>query len=275
MKYCVQYKPGYKYLDRIDEIIIHFRRQDTTLIDFLLLHKDKRVIIDIDNEDEFIEYDCIKIFTSALEQHPEINFVFRLGDPRVEGAQNLAEKIREEKSLSKRFFFDNFVDNWDTLMGLLEYYPSDMYITGSLGFEIKDVAELLHALDVKVRVFPNVAQSTWAIDSLRKFFIRPEDIQFYEPYVDVCEFFKSEKSLATLYKIYAIDKHWSGKLQELILSFTDNEIDSRCILPQFAESRLNCRKKCMKGKGCHICDAIGQLAEMLNKNDIILKDMVK
>lgn len=45
------------------------------------------------------------------------------------------------------------------LIGLIKCGVSELYITDSLGFEIIKVAEIAHSKDVKIRVYPNVAQS--------------------------------------------------------------------------------------------------------------------
>ena len=165
------------------------------------------------------------------------------------------------------------INNWDTLQGYIKYKPSDMYIVEALGFEINKVAKVLHNENIKIRTFANVAQSSWReIDPLRKFFIRPEDIPIYEPYIDVIEFFNSKNSSSTLYKIYSKDKKWFGQLNELILDF-DSDIDNRFIVSKFAEHRTRCGKRCLKGENCKFCDTIYQLSQTLKENGILAKTL--
>jgi hypothetical protein len=134
---------------------------------------------------------------------------------------------------------------------------------------------MLHSFNIEVRCFPNVAQSHWSDTSaLKKFFIRPEDTIWYEKYVDVYEFFGKPETIATYYKIYAIDKKWFGKLNEVILSF-DGELDSRFLLPSFAERRIGCGKRCLKGRGCRICEATEQLSAQLEKDGLMFTDFEK
>jgi hypothetical protein len=85
------------------------------------------------------------------------------------------------------------------------------------------------------------------------------------------EFFGKEDSIETYYKIYAIDKKWMGKLSEVILSFDNDTLDSRFILPQFAEYRIKCGKRCQKCKSCRICEAIEHLAATLEDKNIMIK----
>ena len=54
--------------------------------------------------------------------------------------------------------------------------------------------------------FVSVLQNTW---------VRPEDIDFYSQYVDVCEFFGNMEQVPILLKIYKEDKKWfDGEVAE-------------------------------------------------------------
>ena len=46
--------------------------------------------------------------------------------------------------------------------------------------------------------------------------------------------------------------------------------DSRYIIPRFAETRIKCGKKCLKGGKCQICERIMQLANSLKKANLIV-----
>jgi hypothetical protein len=270
MKYCIDYYKGFKYLKEIDEITITYNRRDTSLLAFLLLYKDKRINIYINDENDFINNDCIKLFDAIKDQYPELNFVFKL---RNHKASKDTYDIIKASDKNYKIFFDEFIRSWDVLHGYLDLGVSDVYIVEELGFNIIDAAALAHERGAQVRVFPNVAQSAWSHSpAFKKFFIRPEDVSIYEPYVDVMEFFRkngNQDSLSIYYKIYAIDKKWFGKLNEMMLSF-DSDIDSRAIVSNFAERRLNCGKRCLKGKKCHICEATEKLAFTLEKNNYII-----
>lgn len=273
MKYCVDFQKGFKYIDNVDEITITYHRTDTSLINFLLEHQKQRINIYIKDEEDFIEHNCIKIFDAIATEHPEVDFCFKL--------ESYSEKTKDVflailgSEVKHKYFFKYFVHDWDSLWGYISLKPSSIYITEEMGFEIKKVAEILHSQNIEVRCFPNVAQSSWVkTPGLKKFFIRPEDTVWYEPYVDVYEFFGKPDSLATYYKIYAIDKKWFGKLNEVILSF-EGEVDSRFLLPSFAERRLECSKRCLKGRGCRICEATEALSATLEKHNLMFTDFEK
>ena len=50
-----------------------------------------------------------------------------------------------------QFFFNDFVGNWDSLVSLIEYGVSDIYIVNELGFDLKEVAEACKENNVKIK----------------------------------------------------------------------------------------------------------------------------
>jgi hypothetical protein len=139
-----------------------------------------------------------------------------------------------------------------------------------LCFEIDKVAEIAAQYNAQVRVYPNIAQSKWNnTAALKKFFIRPEDIDEYEKYVDVIEFYNVDKQIDIYYDIYKQKKKWFGKLNEIILDF-DSDIDNRYIIPRFAEMRIKCGKNCLKGGSCRRCEIIEQLSNTLEESQLVV-----
>ena len=270
MKYCVDYKHGFKYIKEINELNINYNPKDTSLEQFLLNYKDKRINIYIKDEPDFIINHREKLFGQLAEKHPDVDFALVIpGFKRSEKTEVMYNAI---KDYPIRYFFFDMVTDWDTLLGYMDYHPSDMFIAEALGFELNKVAEILHKHNIRIRTYANVAQSSWKqTPALKKFFIRPDDVDRYEPYIDVIEFFGKENSKETLYRIYAKEKKWFGPLKEVILDF-NSDIDSRYIIPIFAQKRLSCGRRCMKGKTCHVCEAIERLSETLEENDVIIKD---
>jgi hypothetical protein len=263
MKYCLNYNKHSKYLDKVDELTIVYNKKDTTLLKFLEEYKTKRINIYFG---ENIEPDSLSIMLEIFKKYPEYktNIYIKLGfiDKHI---------INILKDNNIKFFFDMKVNNWDILQGLAAMGVSDIYIVEDLGFELDKVAVMLHSIDVKVRCFPNVAQSSWQdTAALKKFFIRPEDITQYENYIDVIEFYDNEDKEDLLYEIYAIDKKWYGELKEIIIGFKE-DFNSRFIVPRFAETRIRCGKKCQKGGNCHMCETVKQLSNILEKAGIEVK----
>ena len=256
MKYCLIYQPNKERLmSKADELSIIYNRADTTLPDFLEKYREKRIIINID--EDFKESD-FKLIKALYEKYS--NFVLKLEKYN----EKLVKDIKENRI---PYFLGRLVNDWDTFNALIELEVSDIYVVEHLGFELDLCAKKAHAAAINIRVFPNIAQSSWR-DSLdiKKFFIRPEDIVQYEPYVDVCEFLDVQKQ-RTLHSIYAIDKKWFGPLREII-SDCDLDINSQFIVPRFAENRIKCGKRCLKGSGCNICETVEHLAKTLEEQKI-------
>lgn len=173
------------------------------------------------------------------------------------------------------FFFDTYVNDWETLHMFADVGVTDMYIVENLCFELDAVHMVLRDKGIKVRVFPNVAQSKYKYDEY-SFFIRPEDRQTYDPYVDTYELFKNPDvyNMNTLFSIYADTQKWLGDLRDLIIGL-QVDLDSRFIIPTYAERRLMCGKRCLKGKACRLCHRVVKLAETLEEAGLIVKAEVE
>lgn len=261
MKYCVEYSSTFQYLNEVDEIEINFNRQNAALPAFLEKFNNKKIVINTTSILDFNEND-IHFFQNLQKKYNnfklKVNFDFNTA------------KLRESNI---PYFFNVFVGDWQNLYYFLSYNPTDMYITNGLGFDLKDVSSILHSENIQVRVIPNLAQAAFEPDNpFYKFFIRPEDIDFYSQYVDICEFFIEEgkKQSSTLYEIYAKDKEWFGDLNMLIFNFNE-VIDNRTILPTFAGRRINCKQKCLQKNNCHFCQRIADLSKTLESKDLIIQ----
>lgn len=256
MKYCLNYNRDTEYancIKKADEWTIIYNNKDTTLLEFLELNKDKRINIYIKNEG--IDFDFLKELCDKYE--------------------NVYIKLNADYYLNCkpnfRFFYDIQISNWDILNGVLNLGATDVYIVEDLGFDIGKVKVIASQYNAQIRVYPNIAQSKWSnSDAIKKFFIRPEDIDNYEDYVDVIEFYNVDKNIDIYYDIYKNKKKWFGKLNEIILDF-NSEIDNKYIVPRFAEMRIKCNKNCIKGGGCRRCEVIEDLSNTLEQSKLIVQ----
>ena len=256
MKYAIKYYQECRALPNADEIIIKYYERSIKLLDFIqTLSENQRLIIDITqlkNKEENLEifkpisekYSNFTIMTSLLEEDYKIWF-----DNKI------------------NFFFKEGAETFEQVQGMIRAGVSDIYIINELGFKIADIAPICHRNNIKIRVFPNIAQAgtNFPIENLKKFFIRPEDVELYEPYIDIFEFYGPLNRQPILREIYE-DRHWPDDLSILILGF-DSSLDSRTIAPQFGEYRLNCGKKCILDK-CNLCTKIATFAYTLTKGGL-------
>lgn len=228
-------------------------------------HDEQRVIIKVMSEEDLLQKDLLKVFISLKKEYGLNNFAILL--PRECEKEEYINTFVEN---SIDFFFLHMANNWVTLHYLIGLKVSDIYITEALGFEIDKASKICHDNNVTVRIFPNVAQKELPPYDILSFFIRPEDIDFYDQYVDVCEFFyKDITQQPVYYKIYAKDKQWFGELQEIIIGL-EQSIDSRHIVKQFAEVRSHCGMRCLKGTPCQLCYHALDLAQTLKKAGLII-----
>lgn len=268
-KFAVRYRTDNQYLSEVDEIIIKYH-PSKTLIDFLKEHSNQRIIISVEDGQAFSKEMGVGILT-LIKQNLEDpkNWVVRLPS-LFDQEKAIPEKtFKQLQEMKIPYFFNDYVDRWDILYGLFDLGVTDVYVCNELGFELDKVAAAAHKRHIGIRVFPNIAQSAWYKTSdLKKFFIRPEDIEDYEPFVDTFEIFVNEDVPTnvdqTLYKIYAKDQKWFGKLNEIISNF-DNELDGRFTHPLWVSNRISCGKRCLKGGHCRMCDTIANLGDTLKK----------
>lgn len=265
MKYCIQYTDDFKELkDKIDEVIIEYTSINNFIIKFIQenIPKDMRVILDIPfyaTEDEFIAN--VRIWEAIKEIHPNFCIKISLG-------HRDSLYILQESGIP--YFFDTFIDRWDDLTSMVYAGVTDVYICNELGFQIKDVSKFCKKHNVKVRVFPNVAQTSAKIHniaSINQFFVRPEDTVLYEPYVDIFEIFGDKQKYNVYLNIYH-RQTWIGDWRDLIIGFKDN-VSSKYIVPHFGERRLNCGKICSQEK-CNMCNEILTLAKNIKENNYIV-----
>ena len=265
MKYCADYFSECKKLKEVDEINVIFSPKNTDILGFIEKYQPKRVNLCINNiKQEDIE-NQIKLAKAFIEKYPDTKFHLRIPFSKEE-TNKIVEIIKEN---NVPFYFSDFATTWDTLIGFLLFGVSDIFVAEDLGFELDNVSEIIHAANAKVRVYPNIAQSSYPFCfDIDKFFIRPEDVKIYERYVDIFEFYGNIKKFDTLYEIYN-QGYWNGPLREIILNFY-LPVDNREIVGLFGEIRAKCGKRCLKGKPCAICHRILDLAETLKENSLII-----
>lgn len=272
MKYCIYYHKGFdafKYFKEIDELNIPYNSKDPTLIDFMLKNKDKKFNL----FGAYVKKD-VDLFIQIKEKYPELDFTLA---PEYYNSNDRDDFLSCSGNLP--IYYPICLYSWDQFFNIININKNikDIIITNELCFELDAIASCAHERNIRIRTIANIAQSTVTnIPPLKKFFIRPEDTYIYEPYIDVLEFQNTNSllELETYYKIYNIDKKWYGNLREIISNF-DYDLDSRFLLPSFAERRLKCGKRCFKGKPCRICEVTTELADTLKDKNLLIKDFEK
>ena len=90
------------------------------------------------------------------------------------------------------------------------------------------------------------------------------------PFYHWSEFFGNSQQVSTLLKIYKEDKKWFGLLNEIIIGLR-SDLDSRFIVPRFAEKRIKCGKECLKGGKCQMCERVVSLSKTLKDANLMIE----
>lgn len=262
MKYAINWTRDFRHLHEVDEVILNYYSGSENVVSFVT--------------DNFTDYKSQRIIINLLElEEAEINKVVTYINKLRKDGFNIAAIITSTdfninimKENNIPFFFNKHAYNLDTAAALAEAGASDIYVVEELGFRLKDIQYIREKYGVQIRVFPNITQSAnnKYINGMERFWIRPEDTEIYEPYVDVFEILPGQKDTSRLSVVYEIyrDRQWLGNLNDIILDFKSPIVNNRGMDPHFAENRLNCGKKCLIGK-CNLCTQIGDLANMFTE----------
>ena len=260
MKSCIQWRKSFKYLPQIDEFNIQFKRKDTKLLKFLDKYaKSQRVNIYV-NQPDITEDDINLLIEIYKTKKYNIAVVCQFG-------LNDSHQFSKLRFSNVPFYFCNPVETWDVLLGFIAIGVSDVFVTNDLGFDLEEVSKVTKPLDIQIRCYANICQSSWNEGfGFKSFYIRPEDVDKYSEFVDVLEFYKSEERQSVLYDIYFHDKKWSGELREIIQGLKLDVNNHYIIDDQFADRRIRCKKKCIKGGRCRLCDRLLEFAISLENS---------
>lgn len=228
-----------------------------------------------------VEYRDRKIIPDLLEEYKKADIVLEF--PIVKHDDFSWDEILQYNTLARGRLICCLREGVDTVVckekGLNKYYYGypiatayDAAAFAALGvcYLVVD-APLFFKMDmlkdkygIPVRAAVNVAYRAYVPrnDGVCGTWIRPEDIEKYEPYVEVVEFEGVDLvKERTLYHIYAENKNWPGDLKDLILNFNYEGVN-RLILDSLGEMRLNCGQRCFEGKSCQACYKALQLANV-------------
>ena len=255
MKYCLKYSNLYKYLNDADEITIKYI-EDKGLVSFMEKFPNKRINLQIDTIN--FKTSEINILAAIRKNKPELKFVVALDKYDL----NL---MKELKAKDIPFYASYPCHDWELMHHLVECGVSDINISGPLAFNLPKVKQFIDKQDrpIQTRITANIVASEYDFTpKIVSFFIRPEDIEMYSEYIDICDFEDVSKQ-NYFYNIYANLKLFYGNLNQIIFNYPD-PIDNKCILPQFAERRISCDRECLKGGRCRRCYTMANLAKNMH-----------
>lgn len=240
MRFCLSNRQSYIYLKKADEIKIE-QRDYQAIPEYMEKYPGKTLIIDMDNNPPVdLTWELIKTYADAYD-----------------GTICCALANKEQMTICKlheiNFYYKYQINTFYELQALKEYGVSYVLIGAPLVFDLKNVARY----NIPIRVIPNVAYEPYLDhqDGIIGQWIRPEDVDKYEQYVAVLEFYapKALEKEAALFRVYAEQKQWPGNLNLLIDNLGIDASGRFYDEDNFAIRRMNCRQKCISGKTCRYC----------------------
>lgn len=265
MRYAIVYTDTFRHFDVIDEVIFEYKNAPEQLLINItnnLKNPEQTALISLNylNEEQFEL--AIPHILKIKQEHPNMKIIIDFREHKK------YISILQEKEID--FFFSDFARNLTMLAAMKRLGASEAYIAEDLGFYLHKLQKFRDN-KFKFRVWPDIAQTISGtkdvFHSLTQFFIRPEDITFYEDFIDTVEFMRLGTKVNTIYEIYQ-QGQWLGNLDMIILDL-ETSIDNKTITPYFGKQRSHCEKRCL-WSACDICGRTQELGEALEKNDIAI-----
>ena len=246
MKVCLRHNQEEQYLQKTDQIEIKFAYVDQ-LLNLVEKYPNKDFIIDVPKGNP-IDWKSISACKVRLAEGHKI--YMRLHD------LNPALVLRWVEKYDLPFFYSEAVKSYYELYNLKKLGVSYAYVDAPLFFDLNEAKKV----GIPLRLVPNracVEGHIPQVSGLHGTWVRPEKLDIYEPYFEVCEFYNDGPTQErAFYRIYFEDKAWPNDMNSLIYGLNTN-IDDRLVYEGLDEMRLNCKQVCETPKPyCQMCDKV-------------------
>lgn len=258
MKICVPFKNKSKSSAIADELLITVNSLSTM-----------RLFENNDIDEKYLEKHLIFSFTSNMIEKidPETAAAFyhkincKKKSLRLEIGKTNPFKYYDKwftvlGDNNVNFFIDTPAVDWNDLNMFKMLPVTEVYVAEDLAFSLTKATTALHNVGKRVRIYPNVVQSKYnnLYTDYSCFFIRPEDMYLYEPFIDTLEFWGVQNNALSWINIYSKNRNWAGKLKEIIIGF-HTDVDNRYIGKDFGLNRIDCGRRCIQPESkCNRCD---------------------
>ena len=266
MKYAVHYRKDFRHFDTVDEVIFDVTKGNESIYLEIpnIIQPDwdwQKITLNLAMLDRPIE-SVISHILKLKEMHS--NILIQLRYPFVDSEVQLMK----DNNIPFMAAY-TYCKSLDMVYTMKEYGVSEILVAEGLAFNLSVVRRVLEGTDIKIRIIPNVAQcatgTKYKVPSIHKFWVRPEDTEFYEPDVDTFEIYNEDNRISVVYEIYK-SRVWKGNLKEIILDAEDLDVENTALVPYFGSRRRECRQICMY-KGCEVCDACVEFANRFKDTD--------
>lgn len=240
MKYSLSYRVSPKYLAKADEIRIPHKA----------IERIGEFAEKYPNADLLLEAD----FTIPTEQ--ELQTAATLARGRIKARITNLETADYYKSFNIPYIWS--------------FSPKDLYeldaayTSGVCEIQINSIFffQMGKQYRLPLRFNPTEAASSAILPNVNTIvspYMRPEDQEMYEDRIDLLELSaETPEKEEALFRIYAEDGEWPGRLDFIIPVETDAV--NRMIPPEFALVRYDCALGCLRGTHCHLCEKYFKMA---------------
>lgn len=265
MKYMESCRQSLVELRNADEIKINYKDIDR-IRDFVSAETkyDADFIIYVTREEqETVDWEMLKSY------QPVLNIIIALEDTFF------SPKVKE---LNFPWFWAFPVMSFWELRGILDLKPCQVIIDAPIFFELPKVYEQCKEAHAEIRVVANQCFNKYmprrTETGVFGVYIRPEDLRYYEPYVQHIEFESDNLSQErALVRIFKQQRAWPGNLNLLFPKFGIN-VDNRGFDSNFGQRRLSCRQRCQSTGRCRYCRIQVDLINAIQKNQDWIKQQL-
>ena len=246
LKYSLSSRQEHKYLLQANEIRV--------------MWNDRNIIYDLCEKYPAAKINLVKLYshTDIVDWNELSNFIVLSRNQIIFGFSDVAD-LDEARRRGLPHYCPVPVRTFAELEDYKRAGVCRVYLTAPLFFEMDKVQQF----DIPVAAVANQANPDALFarpDGVTGTWIRPEDIELYEPYIEVIEFMGDRKQEQALFRIYAERQEWSGDLN-LIIPDLNYPCTNRMIPPTLAQKRLNCGQRCKSGGACKLCYRLMTLAQ--------------
>ena len=220
-------------LAQADEIKFQYKDRER-ILDYIENYSNKTFIIDIPKEEIVNDWDFLNMLNEKT------NIILAIRDLTIIENHNF------------KFYWAYPIMTWYELQGIILLSPSYLFIEAPLSFELEKIKS---KFNIPIRLNANLTYDAYIPreNGIYGTWVRPEDIEIYEEWVDTIEFFTNDLSKeATLFHVYKDQKTWPGNLNLLLTNLNYN-IDNRALPEEIGKIRANCGQRCMSGNSCDFC----------------------
>lgn len=259
MKYCTSYFQSEPVRQKIDELRFSTAAMNDAL-GYAERHSDKRVII------EFLDLHADHIPTieklhKLHQEQPNIYYDF----------YNLHDLVEYSRAFERQVDYIMYHQpalTWGLVQILLYYKVCDIVISEPLTFNMNELEKNVHPYArIRIRPYiakPEIARGIETDSGIHHFWVLPQHMHFYEPYVDVIDLLDDNIVRETaLVSIYTSNKEFSARLDTLIEG-VECGIGASFIDDKFVQRRLTCGQSCLKNSNyCHYCDQYVKMYDVI------------